>query len=199
MGQKRKNPEDWRKDHRDLEVVDFSPRIWERHLTWKGHSLCIQQQHRKLFACYVLHFCLPKDVVLKPTAQCSLKPSIIVRRLQTGKQGTHPAELVTNYIAKLGHCSEHCDFSLSLDSMLCDRLACGVRAKAVQWHVLAESKFTLMGDKAIAAAYVHHETKKIGAMPNQVCHVRKNVVANAKPALRLKDGKMKPEDNKWLT
>ena len=46
-------------------------------------------------------------------------------------------------LAELRHLSEHCEFGITLDEMLRDRLVCGVRDIRIQRRLLAEPKLTL--------------------------------------------------------
>ena len=43
------------------------------------------------------------------------------------------------YIAELRHIAEHCKFD-NLESMLYDRLVCGIQDPRIQWRLLAEAK-----------------------------------------------------------
>ena len=47
------------------------------------------------------------------------------------------------FLAKLRRLSEHCEFGITLDEMLRDRLVCGVRDIRIQRRLLAEPKLTL--------------------------------------------------------
>ena len=69
------------------------------------------------------------------------KPSAIVQRF---KFNTH--------LAELRHLSEHCEFRLTLDERLRDRLVCGVRDIRIQRRLLAEPKLTLKRTLDLALA-----------------------------------------------
>ena len=47
------------------------------------------------------------------------------------------------FLAELRHLSEHCEFGITLDEMLRDRLVCGVRDIRIQRRLLTEPKLTL--------------------------------------------------------
>ena len=46
------------------------------------------------------------------------------------------------FLAELRHLSEHCEFGITLDEMLRDRLVCVVRYIRIQRRLLAEPKLT---------------------------------------------------------
>ena len=67
------------------------------------------------------------------------EPSATVQRFKFHSRCRQPAETVSTYIAELRRIAEHCKFD-NLDSMLCDRLVCGIQDPRIQRRVLAESK-----------------------------------------------------------
>ena len=52
---------------------------------------------------------------------------------------SQPGETVSMYVAELRHIAEHCKFD-NLESMLCDRLICGIQDPRIQRRLLAEAK-----------------------------------------------------------
>ena len=67
------------------------------------------------------------------------EPSATVQRFKFHSRCRQPAETVSTYIAELRRIAEHCKFD-NLDSMLCDRLVCGIQDPRIQRRLLAESK-----------------------------------------------------------
>ena len=83
------------------------------------------------------------------------KPSAVVQRLKFNTRSPQPGETIVMFLAELRHLSEHCEFGITLDEMLRDRLVCGVRDIRVQRWLLAEPKLTLKRvlDLALAIEY----------------------------------------------
>ena len=71
------------------------------------------------------------------------KPSAIVQRFKFNTRSQQPGETIAMFLAELRHLSEHCEFGITLDEMLRDRLVCGVRDIRIQRRLLTESKLTL--------------------------------------------------------
>ena len=71
------------------------------------------------------------------------KPSAIVQRLKFNTRPQQLGETIAMFLAELRHLSEHCEFGITLDEMLRDRLVSGVRDIRIQRPLLAESKLTL--------------------------------------------------------
>ena len=67
------------------------------------------------------------------------EPSATVQRFKFHSRCRQPAETVSTYIAELRRIAEHCKFD-NLNSMLCDRLVCGIQDPRIQRRLLAESK-----------------------------------------------------------
>ena len=71
------------------------------------------------------------------------KPSAIVQRFKFNTHSQQPGETIAMFLAELRHSSEHCEFGITLDEMLRDRLVCGVREIRIQRRLLAEPKLAL--------------------------------------------------------
>ena len=71
------------------------------------------------------------------------KPSAIVQRFKFNTRSQQPGETIAMFLAELRRLSEHCEFGITLDEMLRDRLVCGVRDIRIQRRLLAEPKLTL--------------------------------------------------------
>uniref|UniRef100_A0A5S6QN35 Retrotransposon gag domain-containing protein n=1 Tax=Trichuris muris TaxID=70415 RepID=A0A5S6QN35_TRIMR len=87
------------------------------------------------------------------------KPSEIVRRFLFHKREQQVSENVSAYFAELRRLAEHCHFGASLESMLRDRILCGVRDKHLQRHLLAETSLTFKMAQEMAIA---SESAQIG-------------------------------------
>ncbi|XP_063285531.1 uncharacterized protein K02A2.6-like, partial [Pelobates fuscus] len=86
-------------------------------------------------------------------------PSETVRRFHFNRRNQKPGESIAAYIAGLRRLSENCNFGTSLESLLRDRLVCGVQDEALQRRLLARQNLTFIiaHEEALAneAAYVH--------------------------------------------
>ena len=80
-------------------------------------------------------------------------PSSIVQRFHFNSRVQKESETIMQYVAELRKVSEYCEFGTTLDSMLRDRLVCGVRDVRLQRRLLAESNLTFSKalDLAVAA------------------------------------------------
>ena len=63
---------------------------------------------------------------------------MILHRLKFNQCVQESGQCTADFIAKLRRLAEKCDFGQSFDSMLRDRLVCGVRDSALQKRLLAE-------------------------------------------------------------
>ncbi len=66
------------------------------------------------------------------------KPSVIVQRYKFNTRVRGNDESISTFMAELRTLSEHCEFGVSLDEMLRDRLVCGVNEDRIQRRLLAE-------------------------------------------------------------
>ena len=65
-------------------------------------------------------------------------PSAIVQRFKFHTRVRHPGESIATFVSELRKLSEHCDFGNQLDTMIRDRLVCGVADERIQRKLLAE-------------------------------------------------------------
>ena len=79
------------------------------------------------------------------------EPSATVQRFKFHSCCRQPGETVSTYVAELRRIMEHCKFDV-LESMLCDRLVCGIQDPWIQRSLLAESKLTFKQAFEIAQA-----------------------------------------------
>lgn len=70
------------------------------------------------------------------------KLSEIVRRFMFHKREQKQKESIATYVSELKKIAEHCNFGNSLETMLRDRLVCGIHDERVQRRLLAESELT---------------------------------------------------------
>ena len=78
------------------------------------------------------------------------KPSEIVQRFKFNTRDREPSESVSSYVASLKSLAEHCNFGDSLNSMLRDRLVCGVKDIGIQKRLLQETDLTFQKSFEIA-------------------------------------------------
>ena len=91
-----------------------------------------------------------EDIVKKLTEHFSPKPSKIVQRSRFYKRFRRPDESISTFLMELRALAEHCNFGESLETMIRNRLVCGVNDDAIQKRLLAE------GDKLTFAKAVSH-------------------------------------------
>ena len=60
------------------------------------------------------------------------KPSVIMERYKFNKRDRQPRERIPFYMTELKRLSEHCDFRVTLEDMIRERLVCGVRSPKIQ-------------------------------------------------------------------
>ena len=86
------------------------------------------------------------------------KPSVIAERYKFNTRDREPGESIPFYVTELKRSSEHCDFSVTLEDMIRDRLVCGVRSLKVQQCLLAETELNF--DRALKIASAMERTEK---------------------------------------
>lgn len=60
------------------------------------------------------------------------KPSEIVQRFKFNSRRRNKSESIATFVSELRALSEHCNFGDTLDTMIRNRLVCGVNDKAIQ-------------------------------------------------------------------
>ncbi|XP_039602220.1 uncharacterized protein LOC120524433 [Polypterus senegalus] len=110
-------------------------------------------------------------------------PSETVQRFHFNRRNQKLDESIAAYIAELRRLSENCNFGNSLDSLLRDRLVCGVRDETLQRWLLAKSNltFALAQEEALAyeAASVH--SKEIQESSIKLCTSESHQLQNKTP------------------
>ena len=71
------------------------------------------------------------------------KPSALVQRFKFNTRSQQPGETTAMFLAEIRHLSDHCEFGITSDEMLRDRLVCRVRDIRIQRRLLAEPKLSL--------------------------------------------------------
>ncbi|XP_061892213.1 uncharacterized protein LOC133642088 [Entelurus aequoreus] len=74
------------------------------------------------------------------------------KRFRFHKRNQEEGESVSQFIAVLKRLSEHCEFGLSLNDTIRDRLVCGLRSEAIQKRLLTEADLTLEKTKPVTIA-----------------------------------------------
>ena len=85
------------------------------------------------------------------------KPSVIMERYKFNKRDRQPGESIPFYVTELKRLSEHCDFDVTLEDMIRDRLVCGVRSPKIQQRLLAETELSFDMALKIASTMVRAE------------------------------------------
>ena len=102
----------------------------------------------------------PKELTYAKIVEehCQPKPSVIVQRFKFNTRIRQPGETIPVFLAQLRRLSKHCEFGLTLDEMLRDRLVCGTKDEKIQHRLLAEPKLTLKQTLDLAIAIETSET-----------------------------------------
>ena len=109
-----------------------------------------------------------EDLVKVLKDHFSPKQSEIVQRSKFYSRLRVPGENVSSYVAELRALADHCSFGSSLDTMIRDRLVCGINEDSIQKRLLTEGdKLTL--DKAIRIAQSYETAQKDATelLPNE--------------------------------
>ena len=83
-----------------------------------------------------------KNLVQTMTSHFCPPPSEIVQRFRFNSRVREHGETIAAYVAELRALSEYCNFGDTLESMLRDRLVCGVNEPQIQKRLLAEDRLT---------------------------------------------------------
>ena len=102
------------------------------------------------------------------TDHFSPKQSEIVQRSKFYSRSRKPGENISSYVAELRALADQCSFGDSVDTMIRDRLVCGINEDSIQKRLLTEGdKLTL--DKAITIAQSYETAEKDATelLPNE--------------------------------
>ena len=94
------------------------------------------------------------ELVKTPSDHYSPKPSEIVQRCKFYKRFRQPGETVATFLSELCSIAEYCNFGDTLETMLRDRLICGINDDRIQQRLLSEEgdKSTLKSATTLAQA-----------------------------------------------
>ncbi len=101
-----------------------------------------------------------EDIVAKVKKHFHPIRSVIVERFNFNSRCQEEGETVATFVAELKKRSELCNYRNSLSDMLRDRIVCGIRDKAVQRRLLAESDLAYL-DMAQATEIAKNDSKRI--------------------------------------
>ena len=82
------------------------------------------------------------DIVALVTTHLNPKPSVIVQRFKFNCRVRGEVEPIADFVAALRALSEHCEFGMSLEDVLRDRLVCGINNPSIQQRLLGEGGLT---------------------------------------------------------
>ncbi|KAL5463687.1 hypothetical protein EMCRGX_G032610 [Ephydatia muelleri] len=82
------------------------------------------------------------DIVALVTTHLNPKPSVIVQRFKFNCRVRGEVEPIADFVAALRALSEHCEFGMSLEDVLRDRLVCGINKPSIQRRLLGEGGLT---------------------------------------------------------
>ena len=100
------------------------------------------------------------------------EPSATVQRFKFHSRCRQPGETVCTYVAELRLIAEHCKFD-NLESILCERLVCGIQDPGIQWRLLAESTldFKRAFELAQAMESADRDAKTLVNNPSTPVHI----------------------------
>ena len=134
-----------------------------------------------------------KNLVSAMTSHFSPPPSEIVQRFRFNSRVRKPGETVAAYIAELRALSEYCKYGDTLESILRDRLVCGINDPQIQKRLSAEDKLTFKKALEISLALeaATKDTKQLQAAtsatsPGYPAVLMHNVREGEKPPQHVK-------------
>ena len=81
-----------------------------------------------------------------------------MERYKFNKRDRQPGESIPFYVTELKRLSEHCDFGVTLEDMIRDRLVSSVRSPKIQQRLLAETELSF--DRALKIASAMERAEK---------------------------------------
>ena len=96
------------------------------------------------------------------------EPSATVQRYKFHCRCRQPGETVSQYVAGLRRIAEHCKFGDYLESVLCDRLVCGIQDSHIQRRLLGEPDLTFARAFTLAQSLesADRDTKALQVAPS---------------------------------
>ena len=127
-----------------------------------------------------------KDITKLVQEHYNPKPSTIVERFKFNSRNQQSGESISNYVANLRQMTEFCDFGISLEDMLRDRLVCGIHDIRIQRRLLAEPNLTFKKamELAIALETIDRDTKDLQDQNSQsTVNYQKELTIQKKPVI----------------
>ena len=110
-----------------------------------------------------------KDLVQKVQEHYTPAPSAIVQRFKFYSCNRQTMESIASYVARLRALTQHCEFGDNLDTMLRDRLVCGVNNEQLQRRLLSEPRLTFAKAMEISRTFetttVHYNVTQVVLKP----------------------------------
>ena len=102
------------------------------------------------------------------------EPSATVQCYKFHCRCHQPGETVSQYVAGLRRIAEHCEFGDYLESVLCDRLVCGIQDSRIQRRLLGEPDLTFARAFTLAQSLesADRDTKALQVAPSRVNAVK---------------------------
>ena len=119
------------------------------------------------------------------------KPSEIIQRYKFYTCNRQPSESIADYVARLRALTEYCEFGGTLDSMLRDRLVCGVNNEQLQRRLLAEPRLTF--ERALELS------RTFESATEDARHLQNETKSAVLPVNALSQDANKPALPQWLT
>ena len=85
-------------------------------------------------------------------------PSEVIQRYRFNSRSRNAGESIAAYVADLRRLAEFCNFGMTLEKMLRDRILCGVNCEGIQRKLLAERELTY--ERALAIAQGSEEADR---------------------------------------
>ena len=146
-----------------IEEFDLKEEEWPQYVERLGHyfvanGVDVNEKKRAIFLTLVgpktykllrslIHPATPNDKSYAELVEALTKhfkptPSEIVQRFRFNTRSRKPGETVAQYVSELRALAEYCNFGDTLETMLRDRLVCGVNDEKIQNRLLSESGLT---------------------------------------------------------
>ena len=90
------------------------------------------------------------ELVEKLSEHFTPAPSEIVERFKFHTRFRKPGESVTSYVSELRSIAKRCNFSATLETMLRDRIVCGINDAVIQRRLLSEKELTFKSALEVA-------------------------------------------------
>ena len=113
-----------------------------------------------------------KTIVETLQKHLSPKPLLIAERFRFHKRNQLEGETVSTYLAELKKLTLYCEFGVSLNDALRDRLVCGLHNELIQKRLLSEPELTLAKDTLELQGGKESEVNKINTENERVHNMK---------------------------